>query len=73
MTLPAITPKRLGLFIVLASAVAVTLVYFADPGQHSDGTRPSPTALQNAALFVSLVLLAAIVWAIKILLFRAWR
>jgi hypothetical protein len=42
-------------------------LYFADPDQHLDGTRPSATALQNAALFVSLFVLVAVVWAIKIL------
>ena len=73
MTLPAMTLKRLGLFIALASIASIALLYFADPGQHLDGTRPSATALQNAALFVSLFLLVAVVWAIKILLFRAWR
>ncbi len=40
MTLPAMTLKRLGLFIALASFASIALLYFADPGQHLDGPGP---------------------------------
>jgi hypothetical protein len=51
------TRTRLALFIALASITAIALAgYWTSPERLRDGTVPLRTALQDAALFLSLFL-----------------